>query len=78
MKATFEFDFNEPEDIRDHKRMTQSLNILMCLTDYDQYLRNQLKYNDENLSDLEYKALEEARGKLWEIIREYSIPIDDL
>jgi len=43
----------------------------------DQYLRTQIKYND-NLTDGEYKAFDEARTKLYEIMNERSISLDNL
>jgi hypothetical protein len=40
----------------------------------DQYLRGRLKY--ENLSEDAYKSLDEARDKLYELLRENGLSFD--
>jgi hypothetical protein len=46
----------------------------VVLHEFDQYLRARLKYED-NITDLEYKAVEEAREKLWEMCRDGGIEL---
>lgn len=72
-KVTIEFDSIEDKDEMD-----------MCLNgskwyslawDLDQYLRGRLKYED-NLPENAYKALDEARKKLYKLLREDGLTFD--
>ncbi len=66
-KVTIEFD-----SIEDKEEMEMCLNALKWYSlawDLDQYLRGRLKYED-NLTEDAYKALDEARDKLHELLRE--------
>lgn len=76
-KAILEFDLSEPDDASEHMRMLKSLDILVVLWEMDQYLRTRLKYED-NISDDEYKAVEAAREKLYDIMNARSVSLDDL
>lgn len=77
MKATLEFDLNDPEDRMEHQRAVNSLNLLMVLWEMDQYLRSQVKYN-EHLTEEAHKAVSDAREKLYEIMNENAIFLDNL
>jgi hypothetical protein len=46
----------------------------VVLHEFDQYLRGRLKYED-NITDDAYKAVEEAREKLWEMCRDGGIEL---
>lgn len=76
-KATLEFDLNDPEDALQHTRMMKSLDMALVLWDIDQYLRTRLKYED-SISDDEYKAVDAAREKLYELMNQRSVSLDDL
>ena len=76
-KAILEFDLNEPDDASEHMRMLKSVDILVVLWGREQYLRSRLKYED-NISDNEYKAVEAAREKLYELMNARSVSLDDL
>ena len=69
MKATFEFDLNEPDERLDHYRHTKSEDMALCLFSIQQHLRNADKYewNVERLTT-------EIRNEL----EEYGINIDEL
>jgi hypothetical protein len=77
-KAILEFDLNEPYDVQAHKRAVKSLDLTSALWDMDQYLRQQLKYNDEYLTAEAYDALEKAREKLFDIMGHYNISLDNI
>lgn len=78
-KAILEFDLNEPDDKEAHKRAVKSLDMALALWDMDQYLRSQIKYSDEyELTDEQYKTLDETREKLHQILSEYNISFDEL
>ena len=76
-KAILEFDLSEPDDASEHMRMIKSLDLTLVLWDMDQYLRTRLKY-EESISDEEYKAVEAAREKLYELMNARSVSLDDL
>ena len=78
-KAILEFDLNEPDDIEAHKRAVKSLDLVLALWDMDQYLRGLIKYGDDiELTDEQYKTLEETRTKLRQILSEYNISFEEL
>ena len=76
-KAILEFDLNESEDRDEHARMMKSLDILMVMWDYDQYLRTQVKYN-ENLTQEQHDVFQEARDKFYELMNDRQVSLDDL
>lgn len=73
MKATLEF--NLPDDKEDFDLATRALSWYSIVWDMDQYLRSRLKYED-SLSEDSYKALEEAREKLREIINDKGVTLE--
>lgn len=77
MKAILEFNMDEFDDVVAHKRATKSLDVLLVLYDFDQHLRSELKYN-ENLSEEEYEKLDKLRDKLYEIMNERNVSLDEL
>jgi hypothetical protein len=77
MKATLEFNMDEIDDVTAHKRSIKSLDMILVLSDFDNHLRSQLKYND-NLSEVEYDILDKTREKLYEIMNEHNVSIDEL
>ena len=77
MKAILEFNMDEFEDVVAHKRAVKSLDVLLVLYDFDQHLRSELKYN-ENLTDEQYEKLDKVREKLYEIMNERNVSIDEL
>jgi hypothetical protein len=72
MKAILEF--NLPEDAHEYNLVNKAADMSVVLHEFDQYLRGRLKWED-NISDLEYKAVEEAREKLWEMCRDGGIEL---
>lgn len=77
-KAILEFDLNDSDDAETHKRMLKSLDMILVLWDFDNYLRDQLKYNEEGLTGDQYDVLDKARVKLYEILNERNISFDEL
>lgn len=76
-KAILEFDLSEPEDEEAHKRAVKSLDLVLALWDIDQYLREQVKYN-ESLSKEAYDALDKAREEFYNILNKRNISFDEL
>ena len=77
MKAILEFNMDEFDDVVAHKRAVKSLDVLLVLYDFDQHLRSELKYN-ETLTDEQYEKLDKLRDKLYEIMNERSVSLDEL
>jgi len=77
MKATLEFNMDEIDDATAHKRAINPLDIMFVLSDFDNHLRSELKYN-ENLSEVEYDLLDKTREKLYQIMNEHNVSIDEL
>jgi len=78
MKAILEFNLDEAEDQQSHMLALKSVKMLAVLWEYDQYLRNQLKYCDKDLTDAQYDVLEKAREKLNELMQDHYISFDEL
>ena len=66
MKAVLEF--NLPEDKEDFDFATNGLNYYLALTEFDQWLRSEYKYNGK-------QEMYEVRQKLNEIINDNNIKI---
>jgi len=77
MKAILEFNMDEIDDVTSHKRAIKSLDMILALSDFDNHLRSELKYND-NLSEVEYDLLDKTREKLYQIMNEHNVSIDEL
>lgn len=63
MKATLEF--NLPEEAEDYDAAVAGPAYLSILQDLDNFLRSQLKHNDE-LSDDERRAYDKVRSDIYE------------
>ena len=72
-KVTIEFDSVEEQD--DIKDALDGYKSKLTVYEIDQYLRNELKYN-EKLSNLEYEFAEKTREQIREILKDYSLNLD--
>lgn len=73
-KITFEFDsIEEAEDVR---TALDGYKYKLVIWDFDQYLRNQIKYNDKLPSEIA-EAYEDLREKLREFLNDYRVNIED-
>lgn len=73
-KITFEFDsIEEAEDVR---TALDGYKYKLVIWDFDQYLRNQIKYNDKLPSEVA-EAFEDLREKLREFLNDYRVNIED-
>lgn len=77
-KAILEFDLDEPGDVDFHKRCIKSLDLVLVLDEIDKYLRTQLKYNEDGLTQEAYDALEKAREEFYRLLNERNISLDEL
>jgi hypothetical protein len=71
-KVTIEFD--SIEDKHEMEMFLNGMKWYLLAWELDQYLRNRLKH--EILSEDAYKALDEARDKLYELLREDGLTFD--
>ena len=74
MKAILEF--NLPEDQIDFDMVTQGNKWWSVAWNMDQWLRSQTKHAPDDMSDDTYKAFEECREQLRELIDEYNLDLD--
>lgn len=74
MKAILEFDFDkeDSDDKSEHARMLKATDLCGCLWDFDQYLRDTLKYGEK------MPTVEEIRDKLHEEMNTHGIVLEDL
>ena len=66
MKATFVFDMNDPEDIMDHKRMSNALGMALVLWE----LKVNVKKKMENILDTDNLSGQETLDRVFEMIGE--------
>jgi len=76
MKAILEFNLDESVDQAAHMRAIKATDMAVVLWDMDQYLRGLIKYGE--LDEPVYKALEEARDKLHQLMNERVVDLDEL
>ena len=65
----------EFEDTDDAMDALDGYKWKLTVYEIDQYLRNELKYN-EKLSNLEYEFAEKTREQIREILKDYSLNLD--
>ncbi len=66
MKATFVFDMNDPDDIMDHKRMSNALGMALVLWE----LKVNVKKKMENILDTDNLSGQETLDRVFEMIGE--------
>ena len=73
-KITIEFDLDEERE--DMESAINGWKWKMIVWDLDQHLRGQLKYNDHNLTEEAYDALEKTREHLRELMYDNGLKLD--
>jgi hypothetical protein len=76
MKASFTFDFDNLEDINDHRRHTKALDLALCLNEFNNQLLAQLKYDE--LTGKEKILLSKINELLQDTMKDYGIDLDTL
>ena len=77
MKAILEF--NLPEDNQEFKLATKASDWWNVCWEMDKWLRQQYKYmSDEEYSKDKYDAYYEARQKLFELMNDNGVSLDDV
>jgi hypothetical protein len=75
MKAILEF--NLPDDEYEYNLARDAWRFKSVLIDMDNWLRNKVKYQEDVLSEDEYKAYCECRDKFTQLINEENINLYD-
>ena len=75
MKATLEFDLDDPEDRRNHWLAINGYKAFMVINYFDGDLRKKIKYSSEDdYSDVEINLMETIRIQLRGYLDEEGIP----
>lgn len=74
MKAILEF--NLPDDTLEYKMVNNASSMHSTLWEFDQWLRNELKYNVDYKDLIQTKTLETCREKLHEFMDDNDIKFD--
>ena len=74
MKAILEF--NLPEDQTEYQMVNDTSKMFSVIWDMKQWLRSQTKYAPDSMSDDTYKAFEECREKLNELLADNRVDLD--
>jgi len=70
-KAILKFDLSNPEDQQEYERVNKSLNMAVAIWEYDQWLRGEYKYGENEHAHA-------FRDKFREFLTDNDIDIDRL
>ena len=73
MKATLEFDLNEPNDIKSHLRCVKALDMALALW-HIRMMRKDL----EHMEDVNELTTENVISKIFEILDDHTLNTDEL
>jgi hypothetical protein len=68
--------FNLPEETSDFELAVNAVKMYSIIWSLDQWLRTNTKYASDNISSDTYKAYEQCREKLHELMTDYNISFD--
>jgi hypothetical protein len=77
-KAKLVYDLNEPDDVMAHKRAVKSLDMAIALWTITHNTKKGLEWSMEGKEMDKYDALEMVFDKIYEILEEHNIKMDDL
>ena len=75
MKATLEFDLDNPDDKMEHMRCVKATDMALMLWDIKQKIRSKLKYSND-LSEDELYQWEVMQDEFYSIADDYGINLD--
>jgi hypothetical protein len=67
--------FNLPEDHTEFELAVKSSDWFHAMCDMDNWLRANTKHAPDTMSDDTYKAFEQSRDKLYEVLNDYSLKL---
>ena len=76
MKATLEFDLNEPDDIQAHLRCVKSMDLVLFILKIEANLRGKVKHG--NLTDCQYETIDKFREEFYQEMNQMGINTDEL
>lgn len=78
MKATFVFDMNDPDDIMDHKRMSNALGMALVLWELKVNVKKKMEYilDTDNLSGQE--TLDRVFEMIGELMEDQGLNMENL
>ena len=77
-KGILEFDLNEPDDIMAHKRAAKSLDLALALWDIVHNTKKSIEWSLESKELDKYEVLDLVYEKIYSILDEHNIKLDDL
>ncbi len=77
-KAILEYDLNDVDDSMAHKRAVKSLDMALALWEITHNTKKGLEWSMEGKEIDKYEALEMVYEKIYEILDENNIKLDDL
>lgn len=82
MKATFEFDMNELDDMMDHKRMSNALSMALVLWELkhnaQRKIYDSLDYMEEDKPKTAHETAELVFDMIYQLMEDHGINIDNL
>ena len=77
-KATLEYDLNDIDDVYSHKRAIKSLDMALALWELTHNTKKGLEWAMDGKEMDKYDALEMVYEKIFEVLSEHNIDLDDL
>jgi hypothetical protein len=77
-KAKIEFDLNEPDDVMAHKRAVKATDLALAIWEITHNTKKGLEWTMEGKEIDKYEALDMVYEKIYEILDEHNIRLDDL
>jgi hypothetical protein len=77
-KAKLIYDLNEPDDIMAHKRAVKSFDMALAIWNITHNTKKSLEYSMDGKEIDKYEALDLVYEKIYEILDEHDIKIDEL
>ncbi len=77
-KAKLEYDLNDTDDAMAHMRAVKSLDMALALWDITHNTKKSLEWRMEGKEIDKYEALDMVYEKIYEILDEHNIKLDDL
>ena len=77
-KATIEYNLNDPDDLYAHKRAIKSLDMSLALWEITHNTKKGLEWAMEGKEMDKYDALEFVFEKIFEIISDHNVDLEDL
>jgi hypothetical protein len=75
-KATITYDLDLPEDHEEFELANNARKYHSILWEFDQYLRDKIKYPATDAHEKYTDAMDEARSELWQILESYNIDLN--